>query len=90
MIVALGLIGSCANPSDRIPETVSYNFHVRPILSDKCFACHGPDENTRESELRLYTEAGIFATLKDDENRHVVTKSSPDLSDLYLRISSTD
>ncbi|WP_222852066.1 hypothetical protein, partial [Cyclobacterium plantarum] len=32
-------------------DQVSYNFHVRPILSDNCFACHGPDENKRESGL---------------------------------------
>ncbi|HRQ52376.1 MAG TPA: hypothetical protein PLR74_17645, partial [Agriterribacter sp.] len=30
-------------------ETISYNFQVRPILSDKCYACHGPDANKREA-----------------------------------------
>ncbi|WP_339905078.1 c-type cytochrome domain-containing protein, partial [uncultured Cyclobacterium sp.] len=34
-------------------DQISYNFHIRPILSDNCFACHGPDENKRESGLRL-------------------------------------
>ncbi|HRP58156.1 hypothetical protein, partial [Agriterribacter sp.] len=30
------------------PDAISYNFQVRPILSDKCYACHGPDANKRE------------------------------------------
>lgn len=54
-------------------EQVSYNFHIRPILSDKCFACHGPDANKRESELRLDTEAGAYAALKDDPSQFVIT-----------------
>ena len=36
-----------------LPEVVDYNFHVKPILSDRCFACHGPDEAKREADLRL-------------------------------------
>ena len=34
--------GTTAN---KMPDQVSYNFHIRPILSDKCFKCHGPDKN---------------------------------------------
>ena len=34
-------------------EKISYNFQVRPILSDKCYNCHGPDANKREAGLRL-------------------------------------
>jgi hypothetical protein len=39
--------------SNAIPETVSYNFDVKPILSDKCYACHGPDQEARQADLRL-------------------------------------
>lgn len=42
---------------------ISYSQQVRPILSDKCFACHGPDERTREAGLRLDTEEGMRADL---------------------------
>jgi len=43
-----------------IPETIDFNFHVKPIISDKCFACHGPDEKERAANLRLDTEDGLY------------------------------
>ncbi|MEB2781215.1 PSD1 and planctomycete cytochrome C domain-containing protein [Algoriphagus sp. C2-6-M1] len=69
---------------------VSYNFHIRPILSDKCFACHGPDANKRESELRLDTEAGAYAALKDDPNQFVIKPGILEESTVYHRITSED
>ena len=46
---------SCMDASEKqeLPEQVSYNFHIRPILSDKCFVCHGPDVAQMQAGLRL-------------------------------------
>ena len=45
-------------------EQVSFNYQVKPILSDKCFFCHGPDQKNREAKLRLDTKEGAYKALK--------------------------
>ncbi len=42
-----------AQEISKLPDEIDYNFHVKPILSDKCFSCHGPDSNKRKANLRL-------------------------------------
>lgn len=46
-----------------LPEIIDYNFHVKPILSDKCFACHGPDAQKQQASLRLDKESSAYARL---------------------------
>ncbi len=46
-----------------LPDVIDFNFHVKPILSDRCYTCHGPDDNARQGELRLDTEEGAFEAL---------------------------
>lgn len=67
--------------------TLSYNRDIRPILSDKCFACHGPDSGAREADLRLdMPEDGSgFAGA-----RSVIDPDDPDASELLRRVHASD
>ena len=76
--------------SNKIPDEIDYNYHIRPILSDRCFKCHGPDINKREANLRLDTPEGAFAALKDNPKAHALVSKNLELSVLYSRITSKD
>jgi mono/diheme cytochrome c family protein len=65
---------------------VDFNRDVRPILSDNCFACHGPDDKHRMANLRLDTGEGLFG--ERGPAYHVVTPGDLRRSLLYLRIST--
>ncbi|MEC8784566.1 MAG: PSD1 and planctomycete cytochrome C domain-containing protein [Planctomycetota bacterium] len=66
-------------------ERVDFNRDIRPLLSDRCFACHGPDENTREADLRLDIADGV---VQGDST--VVQANDLEASELYQRIISDD
>ncbi len=91
--VALALMTSGCQKSGRISgasDSVDFNLHIRPILSDRCFKCHGPDANQRKSNLRLDTREGALAALKDNPSAHVIVPGSAGESEVYLRISTRD
>jgi len=73
-----------------IPNEVDFNFHIRPILSDRCFKCHGPDVNKREANLRLDTPEGAYAALKDNPKAHAIMAGSLEKSEVYQRIIAKD
>ncbi len=93
IVIALLLHYGCGEDSHSggaLPEVVDFNLHIKPLLSDRCFACHGPDEKAREAELSLHTEEGAFAALDDVAGRFIIAPGKPDASEVYHRITSTD
>lgn len=70
-----------------VPKEIDFNRDVRSILSNNCYACHGPDKNKRKADLRLDTEQGIRAVLED---RHVTVPGHPEKSELFLRVTTQD
>ena len=67
--------------------TLDFSRDIRPILSDTCFKCHGPDAEQREAELRLDTRDGLFRKV---EGVSVISPGDLKNSELVRRITSTD
>ena len=72
-----------------LPEKIDFNFHIKPVLSDRCFVCHGPDAKTRQADLRLDNKEGIYSVLKNDGVASILPGKSKK-SKIVERISSLD
>lgn len=71
-------------------DSVDFNLHIRPILSDRCFKCHGPDAGQRKANLRLDVRENALAHLKDNPNEFVIVPGNAAKSELYRRIAAHD
>ena len=80
--------GGSATAADEPP--IDFGQDIKPLLSDRCFLCHGPDADTREADLRLDSADAIFSKLASDETLSVVSPGKPEASELVSRILSTD
>ena len=80
-MVLLGAIAPAAEP-------IEFNRDIRPILSDKCFTCHGPDAANRKTKVRFDIESGALIELR--EGKHAIVAGDPDKSEIYRRVSSSD
>ncbi|WP_435008221.1 DUF1553 domain-containing protein [Tundrisphaera lichenicola] len=88
--VSLALIAAPIRADQPPARTIDFNREIRPILSNRCYACHGPDAAKRKGSskpFRLDTEQGAFADLGGYQ---AIVKGNPDESELIIRVSSDD
>ncbi|MEO2148037.1 MAG: DUF1553 domain-containing protein, partial [Flavobacteriaceae bacterium] len=71
-----------------LPDKIDYNYDVKPILSDRCYQCHGPDQKARKAGLRLDIEEIAFSKLKS--GNYAFSSGSTYGSEVAHRILSTD
>ncbi len=86
--VVVGLVDAVRAEEQAL--TIDFGRDIRPILSDACFQCHGPDESKREADLRLDIKDGAFAKLDSDAAGAAIVAGQPEQSELYRRITTTD
>ncbi|MDB4756353.1 PSD1 and planctomycete cytochrome C domain-containing protein [Mariniblastus sp.] len=90
MSFIVGLFGALGDVSWSQDETVDFNRDIRPLLSDRCFKCHGPDAEAREGDLRLDQASGDESPFADREEDAVITPHRLSESTLWNRINSGD
>src|SRR5436190_8247788 len=86
VLISLGFLAVLAGRSGAAP--LDYARDVRPILSQYCFKCHGPDDNARKAGLRLDRRLSDMGKAKSGEPTIVAGK--PDASELVRRIEADD
>jgi len=96
VITFLIFFGSCkpqlpeyvALELDKLPEKVQFSIHVKPILSDKCYSCHGPDEAARKGGMRFDTEKGLYS--QSTNGNYAFVAKNLKKSEAIQRIISND
>ena len=81
------LTSSPCTRADSKDDAVSFNRDIRPILSDVCFQCHGPDAKERKADLRLDNDEQLFV---ERDGHRVLVPGDPAKSELFRRLISTD
>jgi hypothetical protein len=88
VFLATVLVSGTASYSAETQREISYNRDIRPILTENCFACHGPDSAARKASLRLDSFEAATAERKD--SKPAVVPGKPEESEAYRRITTTD
>ena len=78
-----------AQEMEKLPEQVDFNIHVKPILSDNCFSCHGPDEAAREAGMRLDLPKAAYTATKES-GKIPISPGKLKQSEVFHRIISED
>jgi hypothetical protein len=86
----LALLALAAGASSALADEISFNRDVRPILSDRCFACHGPDAKERKAKLRLDRATGEDGAYRTHKGSTALVPGSLEESELWYRITTTE
>ncbi len=81
---------SIAEDYESLPEKLDFNIHVKPILSDKCYACHGPDKAKQKAGLQLDVEEVAYGELPETPGKYAIVPGDIESSEAIRRILSTD
>jgi len=92
LLLPLGLClgGELAARGAAVPGKVDFNFQVRPLLSDRCFKCHGPDEKSRKAKLRLDRSESAYSVRGEKPGRRALAPRHPERSEMYRRIMTSN
>ena len=98
LIFSVGIF-SCGGPNlskeiqtayQDLPKELDFNIHVKPILSDKCYACHGPDKANQKAGLRLDIPETALAELPESPGKWAIVPKKLQQSEVFHRITTTD
>nr|WP_298793522.1 PSD1 and planctomycete cytochrome C domain-containing protein [uncultured Allomuricauda sp.] len=81
---------SDAGSPGQLPDSVDFSFHIKPILSDRCFACHGPDKNAIEAGLSLNKAEDAYIALGENKDRYGIVPGDSEKSEVIKRIFEED
>jgi hypothetical protein len=87
LVLPMILASVCLHAAD---DVISYSREIRPLLSDRCFACHGPDDGKREAELRLDIPEGDQGPFHARDGRQALRPGDLESSELWSRLTTDD
>jgi hypothetical protein len=99
LVLGVLFVFSCGGPNlpetvaieyDKLPEIVDFNQHVKPILSDKCFLCHGPDKGKIKGGLQLHLPELAYKESTESPGKFAIKPGNLKKSDLVHRILTDD
>ena len=98
-LVGMVILSSCgrvdlpqdvATAYDSLPQEIDFNQHVKPILSDKCFICHGPDKAKVKAGLQLHLPEFAYAESDNNPGTYAIKPGNANKSELIARVLSDD